>query len=81
MSSKLEALDELAKAISKLKGEKFKSRKPVEAEVVVESEDLPVDPEAEVELDEECEDEEDNGEPKGFSKMLESIAKKKNKKH
>lgn len=94
MSAKLEALESLAKAMSALKLQKLKGYKKTSAkdpmeDAEVESEEaedeVPV-LEAEAvdaeELPVELEDEEeDDGKPQSFSKMLESIAKKKNKSH
>lgn len=74
---KMEALNELAKVMSKLNLDKLKGYKKTSASA---PEELPALPE---ELEEEevpaLEDESD--EPKGFSQVLEAIAKKKMKKH
>lgn len=80
---KMEALEALAKAMSQLKLDKLKGYKKTNApdtmaEVPVEEseEEMPV-------LEAEAVDEEevDDGAPKGFSKMLADLEKKKSKKH
>jgi len=91
---KMQALEELAKAMSKLKLDKLKGYKKTPA--MGEEEEMEVEPESETdELDslpeeedasvspfeDEEEMEEDHGHPKGFSQVLEAIARKKAKKH
>lgn len=88
MSEKMKALEELAKAMDKMKADKFKSRKGKPAEEVCEDEEGCEEPEMEVEVveledgeepAEESEDEEDK--PKSFSQILADVAKRKGKKH
>lgn len=80
-SPKMEALEALAKAMSKLKLDKLKGYKKTNAKDPLA--DLPIDEESEEETPviEGEEEEEDEDKPKGFSQVLEAIAKKHSKKH
>lgn len=85
-SPKLEALEELAKAMSALKLDKLKGYKKTKAEdpMADAEEEAPVleaDAEEDPELDSEEVPEEDGDKPKSFSQVLEAVAKSKQKKH
>lgn len=91
MSAKIEALESLAKAMSELKLSKLKGYKKTAAkdpmedaeELPVEEteEEVPVLEAEEVDAEDLPEEDEDDGKPQSFSKMLASIAKKKSKTH
>lgn len=89
MKEKLQALNELAKTMSQLKADKFKSRKGKPAEEVCEDEDCEDEshdhkPEVDievVELEDGEEMPEDDDKPKSFSEILADVAKSKSKKH
>ncbi len=81
-SPKMEALEELAKAMAKLKLDKIKGYKKPKSEDV--PEELLADEESEEEmpvLEAEAVEEDEDEAPKSFSKMLASLEKKKSKTH
>lgn len=82
-SPKIEALEELAKVMAKLKLDKLKGYKKTKAEDPMEEvcEDGEECDEEEVPVLEAEAVEEDEDAPKSFSKMMASLEKKKNKKH